>query len=114
MSTTTRQRTPPFEMLPKEVDRLKRMVETYLLDHGASESGGWGGGWNLPTRLGNLRVSLDKGTIFQSFDEPARAASAMGYGGPNPHSGKWNFHNGRKTAAAAFSEWLREIEKYVR
>jgi hypothetical protein len=103
----------------EETARLKALVECFVLEYGGRvnedqvEST-----WILPTRLGILLVSVHDSevsaslgflAVFGRFTEPERARSL----GCNPHSGKWNHHEGNvaegATAEKTFEAWRSMI-----
>jgi hypothetical protein len=67
----------------------------------------------VPTRAGRLRVTCYSNWLACRFEQPELASMYLPQGPGqrlNAHSGKWNFHFGRISAADALALFRAELE----
>ena len=113
-------RAAKWQMNKAEREKLHRKFLRLMKERGASQ-GGVMYQWCMDTQLGELGLSFDEehGAIFCRFQDVDKACVKLNpnrhcisplWNRLNPYSGKWNFHFGKVSAAAAWAEFWREIK----
>jgi len=93
------------EMTKRERQRLTRMVEKHLAEHGGRLVADEPRlpRWVVETKYGPLEVRPDGANIFCRFTERKGEAPSLLRDRVNPYSGKCNYHFVRQTAEQAFA-----------